>query len=196
MMKFTAVAMAAALLALAPSAFAKDDGGSGLATSRDDDDAASEPRRDTDEPRDVVVCEEGQVFHDLLERCIDVPESGLDDQSLLDAGRDLALAGHFREALPVLAAADQTNAVVLTYQGFANRKLGRYDEAFAFYDAALEIDPNSALTLSYMGEGYVALGQMDAAQAALERIEEICGVDCGAYIALAEAIETDGDSGW
>lgn len=188
------VGLAASLLLAAPLAYAKDDGGDGQQETSTDE--SGEASRDTSEPREVVACEEGEVFHNILARCVDAADSGLDDQSLLDIGRDLALAGHYAEALPVLAAADQDNLVVLTYQGFALRKLGRIEEGFAFYEAALAIDPNSVLTLSYMGEGYVALDRPEDAWATLTRIRDICGAECPEYVELAAAIDSGVSTAW
>jgi tetratricopeptide (TPR) repeat protein len=53
--------------------------------------------------------------------------------------------------------------------GYANRKLGHYDEALAAYGKALTIKPGYADALEYRGEAYLALNRIpDAQQAYLD----------------------------
>jgi tetratricopeptide (TPR) repeat protein len=53
--------------------------------------------------------------------------------------------------------------------GYANRKLGHYDEALAAYGKALAIKPGFADALEYRGEAYLALDRIpDAQQAYLD----------------------------
>ena len=67
---------------------------------------------------------------------------------------------------------------VLTYQGFANRKLGNYDTAISYYSAALKLDPNHRGANEYLGEYYVETGQMAKAKAQLVKLENICAFGC------------------
>ena len=48
---------------------------------------------------------------------------------------------------------------VLTYIGFANRKLHNYDVAISYYSAALKLDPAHRGANEYLGEYYVETGQ-------------------------------------
>ena len=67
---------------------------------------------------------------------------------------------------------------VLTYQGFANRKLGNKDQALEFYQAALSIDENHRGANEYLGEYYVEIGRLDLAQIQLDKLNAICLFGC------------------
>jgi len=67
---------------------------------------------------------------------------------------------------------------VLTYQGFANRKLGNRELAFDYYQAALKISPDHRGANEYLGEFYVETGRLDLAQAQLQKLERICEFGC------------------
>lgn len=67
---------------------------------------------------------------------------------------------------------------VLTYQGFANRKLGNKDQALEFYQAALGIDADHRGANEYLGEYYVEIGRLDLAQVQLNKLESICSFGC------------------
>ncbi len=89
--------------------------------------------------------------------------------------------GKYSEALYSLgkaALALGPHADVLTYQGFANRKLHNYDVAVSFYSAALKIDPRHRGANEYLGEYYVETGQMAKARAQLVKLDSICKFGC------------------
>ncbi len=67
---------------------------------------------------------------------------------------------------------------VLTYLGFANRKLKRYDRAEAYYRAALGIAPTHRGALEYYGELKLERGDVAGAKANLAKLEGICGFGC------------------
>jgi tetratricopeptide (TPR) repeat protein len=67
---------------------------------------------------------------------------------------------------------------ILTYLGFANRKLGRYDLAEGYYQAALGIFPEHRGALEYYGELKLERGNVAGAKAHLAKLEEICGFGC------------------
>jgi tetratricopeptide (TPR) repeat protein len=81
------------------------------------------------------------------------------------------------------------NADVATLLGFANRKLGRYDDAKYWYDKALAADPNHALTWSYYGMWHAEQGNVLKAKDDLEQVRLICGTECKEYVALKEVID-------
>jgi len=89
--------------------------------------------------------------------------------------------GDFHAALASLeesAAVFGPHPDVLTYQGFANRKLGNKDLAFEFYQAALNVDNNHRGANEYLGEYYVEIGRLDLAQVQLEKLDSICSFGC------------------
>jgi tetratricopeptide (TPR) repeat protein len=67
---------------------------------------------------------------------------------------------------------------ILTYLGFANRKLKRYDEAEGYYQAALAIFPEHRGALEYYGELKLERGNVAGAKAHLAKLDAICGFGC------------------
>ena len=67
---------------------------------------------------------------------------------------------------------------VLTYQGFANRKLHNYDVAVSYYSAALALAPDHRGANEYLGEYYVETGQVAKARQQLVKLEGICKFGC------------------
>ena len=67
---------------------------------------------------------------------------------------------------------------ILTYLGFANRKLKNYDAAEGYYQAALAIAPEHRGALEYYGELKLERGNVAGAKAHLARLESICGFGC------------------
>lgn len=78
---------------------------------------------------------------------------------------------------------------VLTYLGFANRKLKRYDVAEAYYRAALAIAPVHRGALEYYGELKLERGDVAGARAHLAQLEAICGFGCHEVDELKRWIE-------
>jgi tetratricopeptide (TPR) repeat protein len=67
---------------------------------------------------------------------------------------------------------------ILTYVGFANRKLGRFDRAEDYYRAALAVAPDHRGALEYYGELKVERGDLAGARAHLARLDRLCGFGC------------------
>lgn len=89
--------------------------------------------------------------------------------------------GLYQEALAelkVAALAAGPHPDILTYQGFANRKLGHYETAVGFYRAALTIDNNHRGANEYLGEFYVETKQLDLAEQQLIKLQQICPFGC------------------
>ncbi|MBC7282373.1 hypothetical protein [Hoeflea sp.] len=149
------------------------------------DDSPPEPTKTT------KVCKDGKIWDEKTKSCADAKESRLDDDTRYAAVRELAYAGKYSEALHVLAAmSDQGESRVLTYYGFTHRKAGRADLGMQYYDAALKADPDNLLARSYMGQGLVAAGDIEAAKLQLAEIEARGGKSSWPETALRKAIKT------
>lgn len=68
---------------------------------------------------------------------------------------------------------------VLTYLGFANRKMGHTAEAEGYYQTALAIAPDHRGALEYYGELKVERGDLAGARANLARLDSVCTFGCG-----------------
>ena len=139
----------------------------------------------------TTVCAEGLVWDLATQSCMSPDDSTNDDSARLNDVRELAYAGQYQVALDILDTLNNPQApLALTYYGFINRKAGRVALGMAYYDAALAADPNNLLARSYMGQGYVASGEMVLAQVQLPEIRMRGGRDTWAETALASAIAT------
>jgi tetratricopeptide (TPR) repeat protein len=67
---------------------------------------------------------------------------------------------------------------ILTYLGFANRKLKRYDAAEAYYLQALAIAPHHRGATEYYGELMVERGDIAGARQELAKLDTICTFGC------------------
>jgi tetratricopeptide (TPR) repeat protein len=120
--------------------------------------------------------------------CVGSANAGKADAELFYAGYWLARTGHYEEALRFLGAAKVRDERVLTYIGFATRKLGRTDEAMGFYREALGVNPNYSVARAYMGEGFLALGKREKAIEQLDEIAQRSGKASAEYGDLVEHI--------
>jgi len=64
---------------------------------------------------------------------------------------------HFTEA----ARLDSSMHEAYTYLGFANRKLGRYDESLRAYEQALKINPDAVHAIEYQAEALLGLNRLE-----------------------------------
>jgi tetratricopeptide (TPR) repeat protein len=81
---------------------------------------------------------------------------------------------------------------VLTYLGFANRKLGRYDAAVDYYHQALAAAPNHKGATEYYGELLVERGDMAAAKRMLAKLDNLCTFGCAEADELRRWVEAKG----
>lgn len=67
---------------------------------------------------------------------------------------------HFEESVRLDASLHEG----FTYLGYANRKLGRYAQALAAYEHALELNPDYSYAIEYQAQAYLGLNRIDAAR--------------------------------
>lgn len=120
--------------------------------------------------------------------CAGATQAAMPDKELFYAGYWLAKTGKYAEALGYLNRVTVKDEKVLTYIGFATRKLGDVNAALPFYTKALAANPEYAVARAYLGEAYLTLGQREKAAAELGEIERRCGATCAAYADLASHI--------
>ena len=164
-----------ALMMLAPAAFAAGSG----------DNYPPEPTETT------TKCKGAQVWDKKKKACVDARESRLDNDTLYRAAREIAWAGRPADALSVLdAMTEGATDRVLTYRGFATRKAGNWEAGRAFYNAALDRNPDNLLARSYLGQGLLERGDFEGAFAQWEEIRARGGTGTWAETALLAALET------
>ncbi|MEP2101799.1 MAG: tetratricopeptide repeat protein [Parasphingorhabdus sp.] len=67
---------------------------------------------------------------------------------------------------------------ILTYLGFANRKLKNFDRAEQYYQTALAVAPDHRGATEYYGELMVERGDLVGAKKKLARLESLCSFGC------------------
>ncbi|MGE0282481.1 MAG: tetratricopeptide repeat protein [Rhizobiaceae bacterium] len=134
-------------------------------------------------------CSAGKVWDKSTKKC--VPKGSLrDDDSIFEAGRALAYAGKYDEAIDVLTMArDKTDERILNMLGFSHRKSGRIEVGLGYYQEALRNNPGYTLTREYLGEAYLQLNDVASAREQLTEIEKRCGKGCAEYAELARQID-------
>lgn len=120
--------------------------------------------------------------------CLGAARAAMPSNELFYAGYWLARSGKYEEALGYLSLADKTDARVLTYIGFATRKLGDVEAAMPYYSKALALQPGYNVARAYLGEAYLTKGEPAMAKAELNEIESRCGTACAEYAFLADAM--------
>ena len=80
----------------------------------------------------------------------------------------------FRQA----ALREPANPDLQNYLGYAHRKLGQLEPAFAHYRRALELNPRHRGAHEYVGEAYLLVGDLANAEKHLAALREICLLGC------------------
>lgn len=137
----------------------------------------------------VTKCKRGEVWDKKQQKCVQA-RSGIDDESLYEAGRDLAKYGRYEEAIKVLElAANKNDHRVLNYLGYSNRKIGNIELGMTYYQAAIAAKPDYTLVREYLGEAHLQTGNVKAAKEQLAEIQRLCGGQaCDEYQDLAKEI--------
>ncbi len=115
------------------------------------------------------------------------------DNADLKAGREAIDKQDWNAAVDHLskaAAAEPNNADARNWLGFANRKLGNMEAAFAAYDEALRLDPANRHAHEYVGEAYLMVGDLDKAELHLAELQKLCTpIPCEEHKELKRAID-------
>jgi tetratricopeptide (TPR) repeat protein len=92
------------------------------------------------------------------------------------SAREEILSGDYKGGIAAMhALGHDENADVANYIGYANRKLGNYDQSKEWYDKALAADPDHVRTWSYYGMWHMEQGNRLKAQDYLAKVNALCG---------------------
>ena len=107
------------------------------------------------------------------------------------AARQLILDGQYEAGITAMhALGHDEHPDVANYIGYANRKMGNYDQSKIWYEAALKADPNHVRTWSYYGMWQAEQGNRLKALENLQKVQLICGnTTCEEYLQLKDVID-------
>ena len=107
------------------------------------------------------------------------------------AARQLILAGNYQGGIAALhALGHDEHPDVANYIGYANRKMGNYEQSRVWYEQALAADPNHVRTWSYYGMWQMEQGNRLKAEDFLAKVKLICGTaSCEEYRQLKAVID-------
>ncbi|HEY1310230.1 MAG TPA: tetratricopeptide repeat protein [Pseudolabrys sp.] len=122
------------------------------------------------------------------------PERALAQEQFMrgyHAAYELIMAGRYEAGIVALHALGRDeHPDVANYIGYANRRLGRYDESKVWYERALAADPNHVRTWSYYGMWQMEQGNRLKAEDDLQKVKLLCGnADCTEYKQLKDVID-------
>jgi tetratricopeptide (TPR) repeat protein len=144
------------------------------------------------EPTPDSKCSKLKKGSDAWKKCTKGLIEETADQGLFYAGYWLARTGQYAEALTYLNRAQVKDERILTYIGFATRKLGDHETAMSLYARALDMNPNYTVARAYLGEAHLERGDMAKARSELAEIAVRCGKTCVEYTELAAEIAKRG----
>ena len=138
----------------------------------------------------TTQCKKGEVWDKKKKKCVTPQYGMLDDDSIYEAGHDLAMAGRYDEAISVLTlAANKQDPRILNYLGYSHRHSGRVTVGLGYYEEALRINPDYTLVREYLGEAHLQIGDLAGAQKQLSEIEKRTGKGSREYGMLSEQID-------
>ncbi|AZO22238.1 MULTISPECIES: tetratricopeptide repeat protein [unclassified Mesorhizobium] len=138
----------------------------------------------------TTQCKKGEVWDKKKNKCVKPQYGMLDDDSIYEAGHDLAMAGRYDEAISVLTlAANKQDPRILNYLGYSHRHSGRITVGLGYYEEALRINPDYTLVREYLGEAHLQIGDLAGAQEQLKEIEKRTGKGSREYGMLSEQID-------
>jgi tetratricopeptide (TPR) repeat protein len=107
------------------------------------------------------------------------------------AAKQAIAAKDYERAMPLLkqvVAGDPGNADAFNYLGYTHGRAGRHDEALAFYQKALALQPDHRGANEYLGELYLKIGNLAKAEERLKVLDSACFFGCTEYDMLKKAV--------
>jgi len=110
------------------------------------------------------------------------------------AARELILAGQYDKGIAAMHALGRDDHPdVANYVGYANRRMGNYEQSRIWYEAALKADPRHTRTWSYYGMWQAEQGNRIKAREYLTKVGTLCGnTNCREYVELKAVIDGTG----
>ena len=107
------------------------------------------------------------------------------------AARQTILAGNYQAGIAAMhALGHDEHPDVANYIGYANRKLGNYEQSKVWYEKALAADSGHVRTWSYYGMWHMEQGNRLKAEDYLAKVNALCGnTSCEEYRQLKAVID-------
>ena len=104
----------------------------------------------------------------------------------------MAYDGNYKAAIVYLKKSirdDPNNPDAFNMLGFNSRKLGNNDEAFSYYNKALDLNPEHLGTHEYIGRLYLNLDQPEESKKHFRILKALCYFGCEELKSLEVAIK-------
>lgn len=108
------------------------------------------------------------------------------------AGKTALAAKDWAEAarrFAIAARRDPDSADLQNYLGYSHRNLKQLDLAFRHYKRSIELEPRHRGAHEYIGEAYLMVGDLPAAERHLKALREICLLPCDELADLERAVK-------
>jgi Flp pilus assembly protein TadD len=109
------------------------------------------------------------------------------------AGKKALESQEWEKAINLLSKAmrvTSNNSEAHNLLGYAYRKTGDFDAAFAHYNQALKLDPTNRHAHEYIGEAYLLTDNLPKAELHLAELQRICSpIPCEEYKELKHAVD-------
>ena len=108
------------------------------------------------------------------------------------AGKKALEAKDWAEAarrFAIAARREPESADLQNYLGYAHRNLKQFDLAFRHYKRSIELEPRHRGAHEYIGEAYLMVGDLPAAERHLAALREICLLPCEELADLERAVK-------
>jgi tetratricopeptide (TPR) repeat protein len=138
--------------------------------------------------------DDGKKKKDNKGNAIELQEQKLAQEKFLRgyrAAREEILAGDYKAGIAAMHALGRDeHPDVANYIGYANRKLGNYEQSKVWYEKALAADAGHVRTWSYYGMWHMEQGNRLKAEDYLAKVNALCGnTSCEEYRQLKAVID-------
>lgn len=107
------------------------------------------------------------------------------------AARSAIAAKNYDAAIPFLkkvVGKNPNHADAYNYLGYTHARNGQHQEALGYYKEALNLKPKHRGANEYLGELHLKMGDLPAAEARLQVLDDACTFGCAEYDMLKQAV--------